>query len=110
MTAPDSPERTLPFSSFSEPRDLWWHRLPRSNYLPPIYTTLTDEEWRVMRDWYEATTRENLVGECGVPLMSLLHGLVMGSSIRRIVQLGTAAGYSALLLGFFLRQMNATRG
>ena len=42
--------------------------------------------------------------------MSLLHGLVMGSSIRRIVQLGTHAGYSTLLLGFFLRQMNASRG
>jgi predicted O-methyltransferase YrrM len=42
--------------------------------------------------------------------MSLLHGLVMGSGIRRIVQLGTHAGYSTLLLGFFMRQMNAVRG
>lgn len=109
MTAPDSSPRSLPFSSFSTPRDLWWHRLPRSNYLPPIYACLSDEEWRVLSDWFEATTRENLVGECGVPLMSLLHGLVMGNGIQRIVQLGTAAGYSALLLGFFLRQMAAER-
>jgi predicted O-methyltransferase YrrM len=89
---------------------LWWHRLPRSNYLPPIYASLADEDWRVLSDWFEATTRENLVGECGVPLMSLLHGLIMGSGIQRIVQLGTAAGYSALLQGFFLRQMHARRG
>ncbi len=110
MPTPDQSERTLPFASFSEPRDLWWHRLPRSNYVPPVYASLTDDEWCLMRDWFEATTRENLVGECGIPLMSLLHGLIMGSSIRRVVQLGTAAGYSTLLLGFYLRQMNANRG
>jgi predicted O-methyltransferase YrrM len=110
MEASHSSQRSLPFSSFSEPRDLWWHRLPRSNYLPPVYACLSDEEWRVLCEWFEATTRDNLAGECGVPLISLLHGLVMGSGIQRIVQLGTAAGYSALLLGFSLRQMNAQRG
>jgi predicted O-methyltransferase YrrM len=45
-----------------------------------------------------------------VPLVSLLHGLVMGNRAARIVQLGTHAGYSALLLGFMLRQMNVARG
>src|SRR5207253_5738208 len=42
--------------------------------------------------------------------MSVLHGLIMGSEIQRIVQLGTHAGYSALLLGFSLRQMHAQNG
>ena len=34
----------------------------------------------------------------------------MGNIIKRIVQLGTFAGYSALLFGFFLRQMRASHG
>jgi predicted O-methyltransferase YrrM len=42
--------------------------------------------------------------------MSLLHGLVTGNRLARIAQLGTCAGYSALLLGWMLRRMNAPRG
>lgn len=106
MTATDASHRSLAFSSASEPR-LWWHRLPRSNYVPPIYASLTDQEWQLLEEWFEETSRQNLIGECVVPIMSLLHGLVMGSGIQRIVQLGTHAGYSALLLGFSLREMHA---
>ena len=79
-------------------------------YVPPIYANLNEQEWQFLQDWFAETSRQDLVGECAVPIMSLLHGLVMGSSIRRMVQLGTHAGYSTLLLGFFLRQMNASRG
>ena len=109
MAAPEPQPRSLGFSSSSEPR-FWWHRLPRSDYVPPIYANLNEQEWQFLQDWYAETSRKDLLGECAVPIMSLLHGLVMGSSIRRIVQLGTHAGYSTLLLGFFLRQMNAKRG
>ena len=109
MDALEANSRSLAFSSSSEPR-LWWHRLPRSDYVPPIYANLSEREWQFLQDWYLETSREDLVGECAVPIMSLLHGLIMGSGIRRIVQLGTHAGYSTLLLGFFLRQMNAGRG
>jgi predicted O-methyltransferase YrrM len=86
----------------------WWHRLPGMNFVPPIYAGLTDEEWTILREWYEET--DNKVGECALPLVSLLHGLVMGNRVARIVQLGTCAGYSALLLGFMLRRMNTRRG
>ena len=109
MDAPGANARSLAFSSSSEPR-LWWHRLPRSDYVPPIYANLSEQEWQFLQDWYSETSRAELVGECGIPIMSLLHGLIMGSGIRRIVQLGTHAGYSTLLLGFFLRQMHADRG
>jgi predicted O-methyltransferase YrrM len=109
MTATDASRRSLAFSTSTEPR-LWWHRLPRSNYVPPIYAGLTDEEWQLLQDWFEETTRQNLIGECVVPIMSVLHGLIMGSGIQRIVQLGTHAGYSALLLGFSLRRMDAQQG
>jgi len=109
MTLPEATRRSLSLSASSEPR-FWWHRLPRSNYVPPVYASLTEREWQLMQDWFAETTRQNLIGECVVPIMSLLHGMVMGSGIQRIVQLGTHAGYSALLLGFSLRQMHARNG
>lgn len=105
MNAP----RSRAFHSSSEPR-FWWHRDPRNDYVPPIYASLTDAEWQLMEAWYAETSRENLIGECAVPIMSLLHGLITGNGIRRIVQLGTFSGYSTLLLGFFLRQMQTERG
>ena len=88
----------------------WWHRLDGNDYVPPIYAELSDEEWSVIRDWYAETDRNGPIGECAVPLMSLLHGLVTGNRLSRVVQLGTCAGYSALLLGWMLRRMNAPRG
>jgi predicted O-methyltransferase YrrM len=88
----------------------WWHRLEGNDYVPPIYAELSEEEWGVLRDWYAETDRNGPIGECAVPLMSLLHGLVTGNRVIRIAQLGTCAGYSALLLGWMLRRMNAPRG
>jgi predicted O-methyltransferase YrrM len=88
----------------------WWHRLPGSNYVPPVYSELSESEWNVLREWYTETDRSGPIGECAVPLISLLHGLVMGNRIGRIAQLGTCAGYSALLLGWMLRRMNARHG
>ncbi len=80
------------------------------DYVPSIYSDLAEEEWRVMQSWYGETDSSGHIGECAVPLMSLLQGLVMGNGIDRIVQLGTCSGYSALLLGFMLRRMSATNG
>ena len=88
----------------------WWHRLPGMNFVPPIYAGLAEEEWDVLRKWYEETDKSGLIGECAVPLISLLHGLVMGNRAARIVQLGTCSGYSVLLLGFMLRRMNVGKG
>jgi predicted O-methyltransferase YrrM len=88
----------------------WWHHLPGNDYIPPVYSFLNDDEWSVLRDWYAETDRNGPIGECAVPLISLLQSLVMGNRITRIAQLGTCAGYSALLLGWMLRRMNARRG
>ena len=88
----------------------WWHCLPGTDYVPPVYSDLSDDEWRVLREWYAETDRSGPIGECAVPLISLLHGLALGNRIARIAQLGTCAGYSALLLGWTLRRMNAPRG
>ncbi|HEY2615220.1 MAG TPA: class I SAM-dependent methyltransferase [Chthoniobacterales bacterium] len=88
----------------------WWHHLPGADYVPPIYSDLTEREWDTLRDWYDETDRSGQIGECTVPLISLLHGFVMGNNARRIVQLGTCAGYSALLLGWMLCRMKAVHG
>lgn len=80
------------------------------DFVPPVYSDLTEAEWEIVRAWYEETDRSGLIGECAVPLISLLHGLLMGNRIARIVQLGTCSGYSSLLLGFMLRRMNAPGG
>jgi predicted O-methyltransferase YrrM len=105
----DRMERARELGEKTEPR-YWWHRLPGMDFTPAIYSDLADDEWEVMRAWYGDTDRNGHIGECAVPLMSLLHGLVLGNGVRRIVQLGTCSGYSALLLGFMLRRMNATHG
>ncbi|MEY2497115.1 MAG: hypothetical protein QOD12_671 [Verrucomicrobiota bacterium] len=107
MTADES--RSRAWKEKSHPR-YWWHRLPGTDYVPPIYSDLSEPEWRTLRDWYDETDRSGPIGECAVPLISLLHALVMGNRISRIVQLGTCAGYSALLLGWMLRRMGARNG
>jgi len=80
------------------------------DFVPPIYSDLAEEEWRVLEDWYDETNRTGEVGEVAVPLISLLQGLILGNRATHIVQLGTHAGYSSLLLGFMLRRMRAPRG
>jgi predicted O-methyltransferase YrrM len=83
----------------------WWHHLDGTDYVPAIYQVLTDDEWQIMEDWYAATLAAESIGEINVPAMSFIHGLVSGNGVRRIVQLGHYYGYSALLIGFWLRHM-----
>ena len=109
MKSTEEAVRSRRWTHESGPR-YWWHRLPGMDFVPPVYADLTDAEWEVVRAWYEETDRSGVIGECAVPLISLLHGLVMGNRIGRIVQLGTCSGYSSLLLGFMLRRMNAPDG
>ena len=106
---PDDASRSRAWKENPHPR-YWWHRLPGHDYVPPIYSDLSEAEWLVLREWYAETDRNGPIGECTVPLISFLQGLVMGNRASRIVQLGTCAGYSALLLGWMLRRMNAPNG
>jgi predicted O-methyltransferase YrrM len=106
---PGDSSRSRAWKENPHPR-YWWHRLPGNDYVPSIYSDLSEDEWSVLREWYAETDRSGPIGECAVPLISLLHGLVMGNRIGRIAQLGTCAGYSALLLGWMLRRMNARHG
>src|SRR4029078_10562897 len=104
-----SDSRSRSWKEREEPR-YWWHRLPGTDYVPTVYSDLSSTEWELLRDWYTETDRSGPIGECAVPLISFLQGLIMGSRISRIVQLGTCTGYSALLIGWMLRRMKAEHG
>jgi predicted O-methyltransferase YrrM len=80
--------------------------LDRLRRAPRPHAQLSDEEWALMEAWYEETASG--AAEINVPAMSVLQGLVMGSAITRIVQLGDHYGYSTLLLGFMLRAMGVS--
>jgi predicted O-methyltransferase YrrM len=90
--------RSVSFSDDPHPR-FWWHHLDGTRYVPSIYAVLSDDEWRVMEQWYDATLAADSIGEINVPAMSLIQGF------RRIVQLGHYYGYSTLLIGFWLQRM-----
>jgi cephalosporin hydroxylase len=94
-------------SLFRESQDnrYWWHKTSDYNYVPPIYSFLTEEEWIVVENWYEETSKTGITGEAAPPLMSVLQALIMGNSASNILQLGHYAGYSTLLLGFMSRRM-----
>jgi predicted O-methyltransferase YrrM len=106
---PDNSFRSRAWKDKPHPR-YWWHRLPGMDFVPPVYSDLSEAEWEVLQAWYDETDRTGQIGECVVPLMALLQGFVTGNRASRIVQLGTHAGYSTLLLGWMLRRMNARRG
>lgn len=106
---PEDSFRSRAWKDNPHPR-YWWHRLPGMDYVPPVFSDLSETEWNTLRDWFDETDRSGLIGECVVPLIALLQGLVTGNRASRIVQLGTHAGYSALLLGWMLRRMDARHG
>lgn len=88
----------------------WWYRLESTDYVPSIFAALTEQEWSVVEEWFAETEASAHIGEINVPAMCLIHGLISGSGVRRIVQLGHYFGYSTLLLGFLLRAMGARQG
>ncbi|MDP9188524.1 MAG: hypothetical protein M3O25_04675, partial [Actinomycetota bacterium] len=92
------PARARRFRSLAGER-YWWHRLSGTDFVPPIYSVLSDAEWKVMASWYTETDKREMVGEINVPAMSLVQGLVSGGAVTRFVQLGHYCGYSTLLIG-----------
>jgi predicted O-methyltransferase YrrM len=107
---PDTPSQTAGAARSRAFRNdahgrFWWHHLEGTDYVPSIYQVLTDDEWQLMEDWYAATLAADSIGEINVPAMSVLQGLITGGGLSRVVQLGGYYGYSALLMGFWLRHM-----
>ena len=83
----------------------WWFRRTSDAYVPDCYRILNDAEWQVLKGWFEDTDARSLIGECSVPAISWLVSLASANDVGRIVQLGTYAGYSTLLLGWALKRM-----
>lgn len=88
----------------------WWHTAPGRAYEPDIYRVLSPDERALVLEWYEASERDGHIGEMAVPMASVVLGMMHGSGIQRVVQLGHFAGYSSLLIGWALRRMGAERG
>ncbi len=107
--AQDAQEARTAFFRGRRHRRYWWHRANGNDFLPAPYAALDDVEWGQLVEWFEDTEDRNLIGECSVPLISVLHGFVTGSGMSRLVQCGHYAGYSTLLLGFALRRMGRAR-
>jgi predicted O-methyltransferase YrrM len=102
-TAPDR-ARSLAFSERDGHR-YWWHQLPHSDFVPPLYQSLSDAEWAIMDAWFRDTDERRLWGEANVSAMSILQAFVVATLARNMVQLGSFAGYSMLLAGFMMRAM-----
>lgn len=106
MTEP--PLRSRQFAADPHPR-FWWHRPAGRDYVPAIYRLLTDDEWALLAEWYEETRAGGHIGELNPPGMSLLLALIDGGALSRVLQIGHYYGYSALLMGFWLRAMGGER-
>ncbi|HEX9510829.1 MAG TPA: class I SAM-dependent methyltransferase [Puia sp.] len=97
-------DRSLKFKGISSNR-YWWFNNIETNYIPPIFDFLTDEEWQIIDDWYKESDSRSSAAEANVPALSILQGLILGSNIKNIVQLGHYEGFSTLLFGFMQRRM-----
>lgn len=104
-------DRSMPFASKSHGR-YWWFKELGVNYVPPVFDFLKADEWDVMSAWYDESEElfPHGTGECNIPAVSMLMGIVMGNNISRIVQCGHFIGFSTLLLGFMMRRMGHRKG
>ena len=96
--------RSLDFKAKTTNR-YWWFTNIKQNYIPPVFSTLSDAEWNLVEEWFRETDSRSTAAEASVPVLSMLQAFVLGSNITNIVQLGHFEGFSTLLLGFMMRQM-----
>lgn len=83
----------------------WWFDRPQNTYLPQIYADLTENQFYVMQNWFQETETNGMVGECNIPAMSTMLGIINGSAIDRIVEIGRLGGWSTLMFAFALERM-----
>jgi hypothetical protein len=61
MESPDEAIRSRLRAHDQRPR-YWWRRLPGMDFVPAIYSDLTEAEWAIVKAWYEETDRSRLIG------------------------------------------------
>lgn len=96
--------RSLGFKAKTANR-YWWFNNIKQNYIPPLFSTLSDVEWNLIEEWFRETDSRSASAEASVPALSILQGFLLGSNVNNIVQLGHFEGFSTLLFGFMMRQM-----
>lgn len=102
-------QRSLNFTQRYHNR-YWWYRLRESQYVPPIFQNLSDDEWELLNEWfYDTEMKFGSPGEIGVPAMSFMSGIIGGNGISRIVQCGHYVGFSTLMFGFLMRSIGKQR-
>lgn len=101
-------DRVGPFSR-REGNRYWWHHRENCRHVPPVYSWMTDAEWQLMLEWYDESEAEfgPGTGECALPCVSMLHGLITGNGLKRVVQLGHYIGYSTILISLMMKHMNS---
>lgn len=102
------PFLTEPYTRRNDNR-FWFWRIPEIAHDPLIYHVMSEDEKRLLAEWYAETMEKKLIGECAPPLVSLLAGFLGGNIVTRVVQLGHYAGYSTVLLGLILKKMTGGR-
>lgn len=104
-----APSRSELFQNRASSR-YWWYRLRETQYIPPVFQCLSDDEWSIVNDWfYDSEGKfESSLG-MSVSTMSLASGLIGGNGINRIVLCGHGLGLSCLILGFLMRAMGKQR-
>ncbi|CAN5172594.1 hypothetical protein BH09MYX1_BH09MYX1_08900 [soil metagenome] len=98
-------EGRLQFFAKREGNRYWWHRRTGDAYVPDVYATLSDDEFALLAAWYEETDAKSMIGECAIPAIAWLTSFLSANNVSRVVQLGSYAGYSGLILGWALRRM-----
>ncbi len=74
--------------------------------IPPGYLYyLNQVEFDLLQDWFNKTDEKQYIGDTDQATLSFIGGLIMsGPSIKRIVQLGTYAGLTAIIIGLLLKK------
>ena len=80
-----------------------WLQLNNPTGGPFFYGLLNQKQKIILEDWISETTANNMIGECGIPAMGILLGLILANDIRRVVQCGHYAGFSLLILSMLMK-------
>ena len=82
----------------------WWFQW--NSYEPDSHILLNRREKKALKNWYSWTDSTNSgIGECSIPMASMLTALINGNGIDSIVQIGHYTGYSSLFIASTLKRM-----
>jgi predicted O-methyltransferase YrrM len=84
---------------------LSWHCLDQKGG-PFYFNLICHSDQELLREWFLETQKKHYFGETSVSALGILSGLILGNRLTRIVQCGHYAGYSSLVLGMIIKNLN----